>query len=220
MSQSINDQLITAINAQSPVSEQYRMLRTNIQFSSIDEQIQVIMVASAQTGEGRTTTVSNLAVTYAQENKKVLLIDMNLRKPDLHSMFQLSNSMGLTNILVNQYDWNEVVQETDIPHLYIITSGPQPPNPSDMLGSQKMKSLLMEWKEYYDVILIDVPPLLAFTEGYIVSSMCDGVILVVSTGKTKKESIKKAKASLDMVKARVLGAVLNHANSANLVQNI
>ncbi|GGG21755.1 CpsD/CapB family tyrosine-protein kinase [Paenibacillus abyssi] len=204
--------LITFINPKSPISEAYRTLRTNIQFSSVDTQMQVMMVASAQTGEGKTTTISNLAVAYAQEGKRVLIIDADLRKPSLHHVFSQSNRVGLTSILSNQYSLQEVMKETNVEHLYIITSGPIPPNPSEMLASNKMSELLNELKEHFDVILFDTPPVLAVTDGLIVSALCDGVVMVVLAGKVKKELIKKAKANLEHVNARILGVVLNNMN--------
>lgn len=192
------------------------MLRTNIQFSSIDEPIEVMMVASAQTGEGRTVTISNLAVTYAQEGKKVLVMDMDLRRSSLHHMFGLRNHTGLTRVLANQETWQDVVQETGIEQLHAITAGPNPPNPSEMLSSRKMKTLLVQLKEHYDVILMDTPPLLSFPDSLIISAMCDGVILVVQAGKAKKDVVKKAKVNLERVKARILGVVLNKVKRSNI----
>ncbi|MDO7907199.1 CpsD/CapB family tyrosine-protein kinase [Paenibacillus sp. JX-17] len=211
MPRSTSNHLITTANSQSPISEEYRMLRTNIQFSSLDDQMQVIMIVSAEAGEGRTTTIGNLAVTYAQEGKRVLLIDTDLRRPSLHDLFHLRNVDGLTNVLANKQTWSEVIKDTDVEHLQLMTAGPIPPNPSDMLGSRRLRDLIAELREVYDVILVDSPPLLAATDGFILSSVCDGVVLVVNAGKAKKENVKKAKASLEKVKARILGVVLNNA---------
>lgn len=212
MSQLDNKQrpLVTAVNPKSPVSESYRTLRTNIQFSAIDQPMKVLMVASASVGEGKTTTVTNLAVTYAQEGKKVLLIDTDLRRPSLHHVFQQSNRAGLTSAILNQQLLTDVIRETSVDNLYLITSGPIPPNPSEILGSGRMHMLIDELKGMFDVILFDTPPVLPVTDSLIVSSYCDGVILVVHAGKMKKEIVKKAKASLDHVKARILGVVLNN----------
>ncbi|QHW30866.1 CpsD/CapB family tyrosine-protein kinase [Paenibacillus rhizovicinus] len=208
--QNNNHNLITMENPKSPISEAYRSLRTNIQFSAIDQNIKVLMVASSKSGEGKTTTITNLAVTYAQEGKRVLLIDADLRKPSLQQVFQLTNRTGLTSILLNQFPLMEVIRETSVDNLFVITSGPIPPNPSEILGSQRMLSFLEEVKEIYDVILFDTPPVLAVTDSLIVSSFCDGVLLVVHAGKVKKELVKKAKSSLDHVKAKILGVVLNN----------
>lgn len=205
-----SDNLITLSSPKSPISEAYRTLRTNILFSSIDEQIRTIMVASAQSGEGKTTTISNLAIAYAQEGKKVLLIDGDLRKPSLHKIFTVSNHTGLTSVLSNQSELQDVITETPIEHLHVITSGPVPPNPSEMLSSRKMKTVLEEMKEIYDVILFDTPPVLAVTDALIVSSLCDGVILVVNSSKVKKDLVKKAKANLEIANTRIFGVVLNN----------
>ncbi|MFK0522524.1 CpsD/CapB family tyrosine-protein kinase [Paenibacillus illinoisensis] len=217
--------LVTMANPKSSSSEAYRKLRTNIQFSSIDSQIQTIMIASALSGEGKTTTIGNLAVTYAQEGKKVLLMDTDLRKPAVHRMFNVPNHVGLTSVLSSQYKVTEVLRETDVEGLHVLSSGPIPPNPSEMLGSRKMTALLESLKEEYDVILFDTPPVLAVTDALIISSLCDGVLLVVSSGKVKKDLVKKAKAHLEHVNARILGAVLNNVQvpknrNADYVENV
>jgi len=197
-------------NPQSNSSEAYRKLRTNIQFSSIDSQIRTIMISSAISGEGKTTTIGNLAVAYAQVGKKVLLMDTDLRKPAVHRMFNVPNHIGLTSVLSSQYQITEVLRETGVEGLHVLTSGPIPPNPSEMIGSRKMLALLEDLKEEYDVILFDTPPVLAVSDALIISSLVDGVILVVSAGKVKKDLVKKAKAHLEHVNARILGAALNN----------
>lgn len=202
--------LVTATNPKAPISEAYRTLRTNVQFSAIDEQIKVLMVASAHSGEGKTTTVSNLAVTYAQEGKKVLLIDTDLRKPSIHQVFRVSNHAGLSSALAGQYLVQEVLQKTSLYNLDVLPSGPIPPNPSEMLGSKKMVTLLEELKKTYEMILFDTPPVLAVTDALIVSSLCDGVIMVVGSRKVKKELVKKAKSRLEHVNSRLLGVVFNN----------
>lgn len=205
--------LVTMANPRSNSSEAYRKLRTNIQFSSIDNQIQTVMIASASSGEGKTTTIGNLAVTYAQEGKKVLLVDTDLRKPAVHLMFNVPNHIGLTSVLSSQYKVTEVLRETGVEGLHVLSSGPIPPNPSEMIGSRKMTALLEDLKQDYDVILFDTPPVLTVTDALIISSLCDGVILVVSAGKVKKDLVKKAKAHLEHVNARILGAVLNNVQT-------
>ncbi|WP_282938842.1 CpsD/CapB family tyrosine-protein kinase [Paenibacillus sp. RC67] len=207
-----NRPVITHDNPKSPISEAYRTLRTNIQFSAIDEEIRTIMVTSAGPGEGKSTTITNLAVAYAQSDMKVVLIDADLRKPTMHHTFNLTNRAGLTNALSSKGILHEVIRETKIPNLSVITSGPIPPNPSEMLASKRMGVLLDELKEQFDMILIDTPPALAVTDAQIVASRCDGVVLVIDSGKVKREIAMKAKANLDYVKARILGVVLNNMN--------
>lgn len=204
--------LITVSNPKSPISEAYRTLRTNIQFSSVDEPVRTVMVASAQAGEGKTTTITNLAVTYAMEGKRVLLIDADMRKPSLHRKFDLSNRTGLTSLLASQHHLSEVVQDTTVDQLFVVTSGPIPPNPSELLGSQRMKQLIADLREQYDIILIDTPPNLAVPDGMIISSLCDGVILVVQAGKVKRDLVRKAKNNLEHAGARILGVLLNNVD--------
>jgi capsular exopolysaccharide synthesis family protein len=207
--------IITHENPKSPISEAYRALRTNIQFSAIDEDLKVIMVTSAGPGEGKSTTINNLAVAYAQSDKRVLLIDADLRKPTVDSAFNVSNRLGLTSLLTNQVQLNEVVRDSIVPNLDILTSGPIPPNPSEILASKRLVSLLDELKGSYDLILIDTPPAIAVTDAQIVATKCDGVILVVDSGKVKRDIAAKAKANLEHVKARILGVVLNNVERKN-----
>jgi capsular exopolysaccharide synthesis family protein len=216
MSQSTNkNPLITHVNPKSPISESYRTLRTNIQFSAIDEDLKVLMVTSAGPGEGKSTTIANLAVAYAQSDKKVLLIDADLRKPTIHHTFIVTNRWGLTNLLTNQAVIEEVIRSSSIPNLDILTSGPIPPNPSEILSSKRMNTLLEELKKRYDIILVDSPPAIAVTDAQILATRCDGVILVVDSGKVKREIAMKAKANLEHVQARLLGVVLNNVDRKN-----
>ncbi|MFK7696954.1 CpsD/CapB family tyrosine-protein kinase [Paenibacillus sp. HJGM_3] len=202
--------IIADVNPKSPISEAYRSLRTNIEFSSIDESVKVIMFTSAGPGEGKSTTVSNLAVVYAQSDKHVLVIDADLRKPTMHHTFQKSNRWGLTSLLTGQATVGEVIKETHIDRVDVLTAGPIPPNPSEILSSNRMTRLLEQLKETYDIILVDTPPALAVTDAQIIATKADGVVLVLDSGKVKREMAMKAKASLDYVKARILGVVLNN----------
>jgi capsular exopolysaccharide synthesis family protein len=216
MSQPTNKRtLITHANPKSPISESYRALRTNIQFSAIDEELKVLLVTSAGPGEGKSTTISNLAVAYAQSDKKVLLMDADLRKPTMHQTFRVTNRLGLTNLLTNQAELEEVIRNSSIPNLDILTSGPIPPNPSEILSSKRMITLLDELKKMYDIILIDAPPAIAVTDAQILGTRSDGVILVIDSGKVKREIAMKAKANLDHVQARILGVVLNNVDRKN-----
>ncbi|RJE83613.1 polysaccharide biosynthesis tyrosine autokinase [Paenibacillus sp. 1011MAR3C5] len=203
-------QLITLTNPKSPISESYRSLRTNIDFSSIDEKMQVIMVSSAGPGEGKSTTITNLAITFAQSERKVVLIDADLRKPTAHHTFSISNRFGLSSVLSQQCSLEEAIQHSDVPGMDIITSGAIPPNPAEMLNSKRMTALIDELRQKYDVVLIDTPPLLAVTDAQIVSTKSDGVVLVVDQGRVKREIAKKAVQNLQSVNARILGVVLNN----------
>ncbi|MEV5029127.1 CpsD/CapB family tyrosine-protein kinase [Paenibacillus sp. LPE1-1-1.1] len=203
-------QIITLTNPRSPISESYRALRTNIEFSSIDEKLQVLMVSSAGPGEGKSTTITNLAVTFAQSEKKVVLIDADLRKPTAHHTFSISNRWGLSTVISQQSSLEEVIQVTDIPNLDVITSGAIPPNPAEMMGSKRMTAVIDQLRGMYDIILIDTPPLLAVTDAQIVAAKSDGVILVVDQGKVKRDIAGKAVKNLESVNARILGVVLNN----------
>jgi len=207
---SVKRMLVTAFNPRSPVSEAYRTLRTNISFSSVDSEIKTILVTSAGPGEGKSTTISNLGVAYAQAGQKVLLIDSDLRKPVLHRIFHVSNKIGLTDILTNNAEIGQAVRQTFVPDLHLLPSGPIPPNPSELLGSRKMAALVEELRGKYDMILIDTPPVLALTDAQIVSSLSDGVLLVIDSGKVRQQIALRAKANLEQVNARILGVILNN----------
>jgi capsular exopolysaccharide synthesis family protein len=203
-------QIITLTNPRSPISESYRALRTNIEFSSIDEKLQVLMVSSAGPGEGKSTTITNLAVTFAQSEKKVILIDADLRKPTAHHTFSISNRFGLSSIISQQCSLEEGIQATDIPNLDVMTSGAIPPNPAEMMGSKRMTATIEQLRQMYDIVLIDTPPLLAVTDAQIVATKSDGVILVVDQGRVKRDIASKAVKNLESVNARILGVVLNN----------
>jgi capsular exopolysaccharide synthesis family protein len=173
------------------------------------------MLTSAGPSEGKSTTTTNLAVTYAQASKKVLIIDGDLRKPTMHHTFMKSNRRGLTNILAGHSTYQEVVVETHVPNLHLLPSGPIPPNPSEMLSSQKMGLLLKDLKMEFDMIIIDTPPALAVTDAQVIAARCDGVILVINSGDVKREVAMKMKANLERVNAKILGVVLNNVDRKN-----
>ncbi|MFE8698114.1 CpsD/CapB family tyrosine-protein kinase [Cytobacillus sp. FJAT-53684] len=201
--------LITMTDSRSPVSEQFRTLRTNIQFSAVDSSIRSLMVTSAGPGEGKSTTVANLAVVFAQQEKKVLLIDADMRKPTVHYTFQLHNNLGLTNVLTKQASLSKAVNKTEQDNLFVLTCGPIPPNPAELLGSKAMEEFLSAAYEEFDIILFDTPPILAVTDAQILSNICDGTILVVSSGKTEVEAAAKSKELLLAANGKLLGVVLN-----------
>ncbi|MCF8888184.1 CpsD/CapB family tyrosine-protein kinase [Priestia megaterium] len=193
-----------------PVAEQYRTIRTNIQFSNVDQDIKTIVVTSSGAEEGKSTTTSNLATVYAQQGLKVLLIDADLRKPTGHYTFRLENHIGLTNVLTRQSTLAQAVQASEIPHLSVLTSGPIPPNPSELLASAQMAELLKEMKKQFDMIIFDTPPILAVADAQILANQVDGTVLVVSSGKTEKDAALKSKELLSNAKGKLLGVVLNN----------
>ncbi|MDR7204815.1 CpsD/CapB family tyrosine-protein kinase [Priestia megaterium] len=193
-----------------PVAEQYRTIRTNIQFSNVDKDIKTIVLTSSGAEEGKSTTSSNLATVYAQQGLNVLLIDADLRKPTGHYTFRLENHIGLTNVLTRQSTLAQAVQESEIPHLSVLTSGPIPPNPSELLASAQMAELLKEMKKQFDMIIFDTPPILAVADAQILANQVDGTILVVSSGKTEKDAALKSKELLSNAQGKLLGVVLNN----------
>lgn len=199
--------LITHTNSKSPISEAYRTLRTNIQFSSVDKQIKTLMVTSSMMSEGKTTTITNLAETFAQAGNRVIVVDADLRRPRVHQVFGVSNQQGVTNVLAGQVDLKDVVKVAGS-QINVLTSGPIPPNPSELLGSAKMKDLVQLLSEHYDIVLIDAPPVNMVTDAAILSTFVDGVVLAIASGKTEIEAGKRALKSLEGVKANVLGAVM------------
>ncbi|KML41358.1 CpsD/CapB family tyrosine-protein kinase [Cytobacillus firmus] len=202
--------LVTKNDPKSPISEQYRTIRTNIQFSSVDEEIRTIMVTSSGPGEGKSTTTANLAVVFAQQGKRVLLVDADLRKPTVHYTFNLMNTSGLTSVLTNQMTLMESVKAIDMKNLFILPSGPIPPNPSELLGSKAMDYFMNAALEEFDIILFDTPPVLAVTDAQILSNKCQGTILVAGSGKAEKEQLVKTKELLEAAKGKLLGVVLNN----------
>ena len=202
-------QLITVREPKSIVSEQFKTIRTNINFSMPDEDLRTIVITSTTPGEGKSTSSSNIAVVFAQSGKKVLLVDGDMRKPTVHYTFKLKNVRGLSNLLTRQYDVEEVVQNTEVNGLSVITSGPIPPNPAELLASQTMDRLIEGLLKQYDFIIFDAPPVLSVTDAQIMANKCDGTILVVQTAKTEKDNILKAKEVLVASKANMIGVILN-----------
>ena len=189
-------------------AESYRTLRTSIQYSSFDKEIQVIVITSAEPGEGKSTTAGNLALALAQDGKSVILIDCDLRKPSLHKRFKVSNTIGLSEILIGNQKIGEVAQMHN-DNLVVLTSGKVPPNPSEMLASKAMTNLIGNLKDNFDYIVLDSAPVQVVTDSQILSTKADGTILVVKAQKTKRDSVKNAIGLLKKVNANILGTVLN-----------
>ncbi|WBY45278.1 CpsD/CapB family tyrosine-protein kinase [Bacillus velezensis] len=200
---------ISVLHHKSLVAEQYRTIRTNIEFSSVQTYLRSILVTSSVPGEGKSFSAANLAAVFAQQEKKVLLVDADLRKPTIHETYQLENVQGLTNVLVGNASLGETVQKTLIDNLYVLTSGPTPPNPAELLSSKAMGELIQEMYSRYSLVIFDSPPLLAVTDGQILANQTDGSVLVVLSGKTKMDTVQKARDALQQSKAKLLGALLN-----------
>ena len=194
-------------------AESYRTLRTNIQYSSFDKDYKVIMVTSSEPGEGKSTTSGNLALCLAQGDKKVVLIDCDLRKPSIHKKFKVSNIVGLSDVIIGKEELVAALHRYN-KNLVILTSGKIPPNPSEMLSSKAMAALIENLKENFDYIILDTPPVQAVTDSQILSTKADGSILVVRSEKTKKESVQNAIGLLKKVNANIIGTVLNGVDNS------
>lgn len=202
--------LISYMDPKSINAEQFRTIRTNIEFAQLDSQLKSILVSSSIPAEGKSTISSNLAYVISQTDKKVLLVDADLRKPTVHKTFKLNNEKGLTTLLTQgDYKFNQIVQFSRELNLYFLPSGPIPPNPSEILGSGKMTMLMQELGSYFDLVIYDAPPLTAVTDPQVLANKVDGVILVVRQGYTRKEEVRQAKRALDNVNSNILGYVMN-----------
>ena len=211
----IERRLITNENPTSPISESYRGLRTSLLYTTSGEK-KVVMVSSPGPGEGKTTTIINLAITYADLGKRTLLIDADLRKPVLHKVFEVENKLGLAHYLSNIEDSNvKIITKTNIKNLDLVLSGVIPPNPSELLGSERMKELLHQYREKYDIILFDAPPVMAVTDSVVLSQIVDQFVLVVRFGHTHKDGVNQTLASLNNVNTTIAGVVFNDFNTNN-----
>ena len=201
--------LITHVDPRSPVAEAYRSMRTNLAFARAQQSPQAIVVASPGPSDGKSTTVANLAITFAQQGQRTLLIDADLRRAVLDKAFNAPRSPGLTEVIIGEATLDQVVHKTEVPNLSILASGRFPPNPAELLGSARMQEILHEAKARFDVILLDSPPLLAVTDAAVLSTMVDGVVLVIRTQRTKRDAVRRALGHVRSVRGRLLGAVLN-----------
>jgi capsular exopolysaccharide synthesis family protein len=202
--------LVAVSSPRSAAAEAYRTLRTNLQFSSLDRQVCSVLVTSAATGDGKTTVVANLGAALAETGKRVLLVDCDLRRPGLHEVFRLSAVPGLSNALAEDLP-EPAVNTTAVPGLSVLTAGDPPPNPPEFVASARMGRLLGSLQETYDMLIIDSPPVGMVADAAVLAQNVDGVVLVLSAGRTKRELAIRAKQQLDQVGARLLGAVLTNA---------
>lgn len=208
--------LITLTRPSSVIAEQFRTIRTNIQFSMVDSDLKTILVTSAGPGAGKSTVSANLAVTFAMQGKRVLIVDADMRKPTVHKTFKLPNTDGLTTLLTEKdVQIGDIAHRMPIEGLFVITSGVIPPNPSELLASKKMSQLMKELEEVFDLIIFDMPPIIAVTDAQVMASKVDGTIFVINKGGADKEMVKKSKELLDMVGANVIGAIFNRVELSN-----
>ena len=202
--------LIALRDPRAPASEAYRTLRTNIQFSSLDKPLHTLLATSTAPDEGKSTTLAHLAVTMAQAEQRVILVDCDLRRPTLHTLFGLANEAGLTSMILAQED-APPLQETGVPGLSLLSSGPLPPRPADILGSRRMEAVIARLRAEADIVLFDTPPVVAVTDAAVLATKVDGVLLIFQAGKTSRDRARRARQILDQVKANIVGVVLNNA---------
>ncbi len=196
-------------DGKSPLIEPFRAVRTNLLFSGVDNPHRKLLVTSSVPREGKTTTVVNLGITMALAGSKTLLIDTDLRRPDLHRHLQLNAKVGLTSVLGNQADLHQAIQSTKLADLSVLPSGPLVANPSELLGSRRMAELVSHLQQQYDILVFDSPPVVTVADALVLVGLSDSVILVIRSGGAPHEVVSRAKKQLDGVKANILGALLN-----------
>ena len=203
-------QLITLTDPRSPLAEAYRTLRTNLMFSSLEHPLTTLLVTSPAPEEGKSTTLANLAVTLAQGGRPTILVDCDLRRPRLHEIFGVPAEPGLSNAILDKVDEPKLVA-TGVENLSLLPAGAVPPSPADLLGSRRMEALIANLKSRADFVLFDAPPVIAVTDAALLASQLDGVLLVVSAGRTQRDDAQRAKDLLEKIHVRLVGAVLTNA---------
>lgn len=201
--------LVTESDPKSPAAEAYRTLRTNIQFAGLDEPVRTLLVTSAAAGEGKSTTVANFGAVLAHAGSKVCVIDSDLRRPALHRFFDIPNTAGLTTALVEGKSIEEMARPTRIPNLSILTSGPTPPNPAELVGSRRMRDLIESSTQAYEYVILDSPPIVSVSDATNLATLVSGVILVVRSGKVPQDVVRRTAEQIERVKGRILGVLLN-----------
>jgi len=199
----------------SSLAEAYRHLRTSILLSTAGRAPKALLITSSLPSEGKTTTATNTAISLAQTGAKVLIIDADMRRPRLHSIFNLENGGGLSTLLSNELSDDEidkVVRQDEKTKLYLMTSGPVPPNPAELIGSEQMATLLRMLQQRFTHIVVDSPPIASFTDGVLIASMVDGVILVVNSGTSSRQVVRRTRHLLNEIGAKIFGVVLNKVN--------
>lgn len=210
--------VVTLAAPSSPAAEAYRALRMNLTFTSLDKPLEMLVVSSPSADDTKSHVAVNLAVVMAQVGQQVILVDADLRRPSLHTCFDVPQEPGLTGYMVSQ-DGEEALAlvETGVPGLQVLPSGALPPNPADILGSQKMEQLLTHLKACADVVVLDAPPVTVAVDASVLGAQTDGLLLVVRAGHTRRDRIIQAKELLERFRVRLLGAVFTDALEGGLL---
>lgn len=204
--------LVTLTDPPSQAAEAYRTLRTNLTFAALDEPIETLVVTSAAPEESKSTVLANLAIAMAQGERRTILVDADLRRPQLHEIFGVANDQGVTTMIVEETALERPpLLDVGVEGLRLVPSGPLPPNPADILGSRRMEQAIAALKERADIILFDAPPVASVTDAAILGAKVDGLLLVVRAGHTRREHAERARDLLERVHVRIVGAVLNDA---------
>lgn len=206
-------QLVALRDPRSPAAEAYRTLRTNLLFSSLDNPIKSLLVTSTAPDEGKSTALANLAVIMAQAEQQVVLVDCDLRRPTLHTLFGVDSEPGLTNLILEQDSATLPLQATEVAGLRLLASGPLPPRPADLLASNRMQAVIERLQTEADIVLFDTPPVTAVTDAAVLATRVDGVLLVLRAGNTRRDRAREARRLLEKVNANIVGAVLTNAPS-------
>lgn len=208
----VGDKLISELSSRSKEAEAFRIIRTNLQFLAVHRPFKTLLITSSGPFEGKSTLTANLGIVMAQAGLKVIIVDCDLREAKQHVIFSLPNDTGLTTVLLGSADLDLVIQDTDLPNLKVVTGGPQPPNPAELLNSPKASQVFFELSAAADIVLVDSPSVLTVSDTVVLSSMLDGVIMVIRTGKTRIDVFSRAKDRLQKANARIIGTVLNISN--------
>lgn len=207
--------LVVALEPRSPAAEAYRQIRTNIQFVAIDRECRTLLVTSANAGEGKTTVTANLATTLAHSGKRVVVVDADLRRPTLGEYFGGSDTRGLSNLIIRGREDLSFIQNTPIPNLRILTAGRLPPNPAELLGSERMREIIDWLRDQADYVIFDSPPVLAVTDAAVLSQIVDMTLFVVSVGETRASALKDAVQRIRAIDSKIAGTILNKFNPRN-----
>ena len=208
--------LITLTEPRSAAAEAYRALRMNLAFTSLDKPLEILVVSSPAPNATKSHVAANLAVVMAQAEQRVILADADLRRPEVHELFGVAQEPGITDVMLRQQLGEIPVQDTDVPRLHVLTSGALPPNPADILDSQKMRDLLVKLREMADVVILDAPPVTVAVDASVLAAHTDGLLFVVRAGHSRRDRIAQAKELLDRFRVRLLGAVLTDAQGGGL----